>query len=114
LILNNCAGFGRSYHELGHPGYHPSLTEAAPGEAAAKDHVDFEGHSIVLYRQFRSGARRIAIDVDGTVCKATVVNGREGGKNIAQYSNGYGMAEVLSLKVGAVSCSVREGNVFGQ
>jgi hypothetical protein len=59
------------------------------------------------------GARRVSIVLDGTTCKATVVNGREGGKNIKQYSNRFGGAEVLSVQVGAVSCSVREGNVFG-
>jgi hypothetical protein len=88
------------------------VTETAPGEAAARDRVDFEGRSIVVYQQFRSGARRIAIDAEGTVCKATVVNGREGGKPIETYR--YGSAEVLSLQVGSVSCSIREGNVFGQ
>jgi hypothetical protein len=65
-----------------------------------------------VYRQFRSGARRIAIDTEGTVCKANVVIGREGGKPIETY--GYGSAEVLSLQVGSVSCSIKEGNVFGQ
>jgi hypothetical protein len=88
---------------------HPtSLAEAAPGEAAA-DHVDFEGRSIVVYRQFQSGARRIAINVEGTACKATILHGREGGKNIQRNMN-----EVLSIQAEGVSCSVREGNVFGQ
>jgi hypothetical protein len=104
---------GHSHHEqLGGPP--TGLTESAPGEAAAKERVDFAGRSIVVYRQFRSGARRIAIDVDGSTCKATVVNGREGGKSIKQYSNRFGGAEVLSIQVGAISCSIREGNVFGQ
>jgi hypothetical protein len=88
------------------------VTETVPGEAAARDRIDFEARSIVVYRQFRSGARRISIDLDGATCKATVVNGREGGKHIETY--GYGSAEVLTLQVGSVSCSIREGNVFGQ
>jgi hypothetical protein len=105
---------GRSRQELGGIGWVSSdLTETAPGDAAARERVEFEGRSIVMYRQFESGARRIAIDVDGTSCKAQVINGREGGKNIARRS-GYGGYEILSVQVGAVSCSIREGNVFGQ
>jgi hypothetical protein len=86
--------------------------EAAPGEAAA-EHVDFEGRSLVVYQQFRSGARRIPIDVEGTACKATTAHSREGGKNIKRTLAG-GEAEVLSTQAADVSCSVREGNVFGQ
>jgi hypothetical protein len=101
---------GRNFHDqMSRP---TSLTEAAPGEAAA-EHVDFEGRSLVVYQQFRSGARRIAIDVEGTACKATIVHGREGGKNI-QRTLGGGEAEVLSTKAEGVSCSIKEGNVFGQ
>jgi hypothetical protein len=72
------AGFG-GYRYDGTSASRPSLTETAPGEAA-EDRVDFEGRSIVVYKQFRSGARRIAIDVDGTTCRAMIVHGREGGK----------------------------------
>lgn len=40
-------------------------SDTAPGQSAVNDHVDFEGHSIVVFREFQSGARRIAIDFDG-------------------------------------------------
>jgi hypothetical protein len=113
VIYNGMSG--RSMHELG--GVHVTstgVTEAAPGEVAAKDHVDFEGRSIAVYRQFRSGARRVGINLDGTACKAAVVNGREGGKSIAQYSTAFGRSQLLSVQVGSVSCSIRGGNVFGQ
>jgi hypothetical protein len=95
VISHGFAGHGH-HEQLG--GWPSALTEAAPGKAA-KDHVDFGGRSIVVYRQFRSGARRVNIDLDGTTCKAKVVNGREGGKNIEQYSNRFGEAEVLSVQV---------------
>jgi hypothetical protein len=36
--------------------------ETAPGQASARDYVNFEGRSIVVYREFESGARRIAFD----------------------------------------------------
>jgi hypothetical protein len=85
-------------------------SEAAPNESNSP-HFDFQGRSVLLYWQFKSGVRRIAIDVDGsgTGCKATVINGREGGKDILQTRT-----EISSVQVGAVSCSIREGNVFGQ
>jgi hypothetical protein len=108
---------GRSNQEAGGSGARRStnLTETAPEEAAAaKQRVEFEGRSIVVYRQFLSGAHRIAIDTDGTTCKATVINGKEAGANNVRYSGGYGRYEILSVQVGSVSCSIREGNVFGQ
>jgi hypothetical protein len=40
-------------------------SEMSPDESEAKDRAEFEGHSIVVYREFQSGARRITIDVDG-------------------------------------------------
>jgi hypothetical protein len=83
---------------------------AAPGDSKL-DHFDFQERSVVAYTQFQSGARRIAIDLDatGTSCKANVIVGKEKGKAILRRR-----AEILSTQIGAVSCSVREGNVFGQ
>jgi hypothetical protein len=68
-----------------------------------------------VYRQFQSGARRIAIDFDGSgsTRKATVINGREGGENIVHYTNGRGRAEVFSLQIGSVNCSIREAAYSG-
>jgi hypothetical protein len=39
---------------------------------------------------------------------------RESGKNIKQYAFTGGGNEVLSVQLGAVSCSIREGNVFAR
>jgi hypothetical protein len=89
--------------------------EITPGDSASNGRVNFEGRSVVLYTQFQSGARRITIELDtaGTNCKATVVHGRERGQNIVRRT-GVGRAEVISTEVSAVSCSIKEGNVFGQ
>jgi hypothetical protein len=89
--------------------------EITPGDSTSNDRVNFEGRSVVLYTQFQSGARRITIELDtaGTNCKATVVHGRERGQNIVRHT-GLGRAEVISTEVSAVSCSIKEGNVFGQ
>jgi hypothetical protein len=91
-----------------------SSTAPDQPSSEATDRVDFQGRSIVVYREFQSGARRIAIDWDGAGCKASVINGRQAGKNIVQQSGGRGQFDVSSIQVGTVSCSVREGNVFGQ
>jgi hypothetical protein len=39
----------------------------APGQTSsdAADHVDFQGRSVAVYSEFQSGARRIAIGLDG-------------------------------------------------
>jgi hypothetical protein len=88
----------------------------APGQSDAKDRVDFQGRSIVVYRELASGARRIAIDLAGagTECKAAVINGRQAGGTIALQMGGRGRVEVSSIEIGSVSCSIKEGNVFGQ
>jgi hypothetical protein len=79
--------------------------------------VDFQGRSIVVYTEFQSGARRIAIDLDGNGagCNATVINGKQAGKNIVyQYAGTLGRVEIFSIQIETASCSIQEGNVFGQ
>jgi hypothetical protein len=92
--------------------------DTAPDQSSsgAKDRVDVQGHLIVVYSEFHSGARRIAIDLGGapTGCNATVVNGRQAGKNIVHQTGGHGLVEVTSVHIESVTCSIREGNVFGQ
>jgi hypothetical protein len=83
--LNSSGMAGRNYHEQFRGT--TTRTEQAPGEATT-EHVDFDGRSIVVYQQFRSGTRRIDIDAKGTVCRATIVNGREGGKDIERKLDG--------------------------
>jgi hypothetical protein len=101
----------REARGIGHP-----ISEISPDKpiSALNERADFEGRSIVVYKQFPSGVRRIAIDLGdaGTGCKATVINGRESGKSAVRNS-GRGKVELSSIQVGTVSCSIREGNVFG-
>jgi hypothetical protein len=91
-------------------------SETAPdvSSSSATEHVNFEGRSIIVNTQFESGARRIAIDFDHNAgCKADVVNGKEAGKKL-EGGVQRGRFEASSIQVGSVSCSIREGNVFGQ
>jgi hypothetical protein len=108
---------GRAYGGMGaaQPSGHGVST--APGQSDAQDRVDFQGRSIVVYSEFQSGARRIAVDLydGGTGCKATVINGKQAGKNIVQQNSVRGEIEVSSIQIGSsVTCSVRDGNVFAQ
>jgi hypothetical protein len=115
-VFQTVIGGGSRHQSGGTSPIKGATSEAAPGASAAKDRVTFEGRSVVVYRELQSGARRVVIDVDGagTGCKASVVHGREGGKTMARNARGAGMSEIFSIQVGAVNCSIREGNVFGQ
>jgi hypothetical protein len=41
------------------------------------------------------------------------MHGKEGGKNQVQQT-GRGTTEVFSTQLSSASCSIREGNIFGQ
>jgi hypothetical protein len=108
---------------IGGLSYHSQMTstrsqgsKSAPGQSDSKDRVDFQGRTIVVYREYESGARRIAIDVEGadTSCNAAVIIGRQTGSNVVTRGGTRGPFEASSIQVGTVSCSIREGNVFGQ
>jgi hypothetical protein len=114
-LIQGGAGVG-NHHLQGIGGVAGQL-ENSPDASQHEIHVDFAGRSIVVYREFESGAHRIAIEFDGTNtnCKATVVNGRQAGKKgLVQVSSRGGRTEVSSIEVGTTNCSIREGNVFGQ
>jgi hypothetical protein len=104
---------GLSYHSQS-SGTRSQSSESAPGQSDVKDHVDFQGRSIVVYREFDSGARRIAIDLEGTSCKAAVMLAHQAGSKLVSQSGPRGVLEASSIQVGTVSCSIKEGNVFGQ
>jgi hypothetical protein len=93
-----------------------SQSETAPGDSTSGGHATFEGRSLVVYKGFESGARRVVVNFDssGTGCNATAINGKEAGKNMVRNTVGHGRVEVFSTQVGAVTCSIQAGNVFGQ
>jgi hypothetical protein len=77
--------------------------------------IQFSGNSMTITNQMGSGARRITVTFDGgSSCSATVLNAREGGKNMVIKSRYTGQnREVLSSQFSVTGCSVRDGNVFG-
>ena len=75
----------------------------------------FEGRSLILDSAFTSGARRIIIDFDNGFegCQAKMIVGKESGRPLRQTGMITAVElEVDSITVGAVSCSMRDGNPF--
>jgi hypothetical protein len=79
----------------------------------------FEGNTLLVENAFKAGgARRIAIQFDGAygTCTAQVINGRSAGATSAVQKSLItgGEIEVISVSTGAATCSVKDGNVFGE
>lgn len=91
--------------------------DAVSGESSRN--VSFTGNSMTMVGGHGSGgARSIHVTFDGGFqgCSAQVVSGKESGaSSIRAKSMVTGEAiEILSIKTGAASCSVKDGNVFGE
>lgn len=91
--------------------------DAVGGESGR--HISFTGNSMSMTSGHGSGgARSILVTFDGGFqgCSAQVVSGKEAGASaIRTKSLVTGEAiEILSTKTGPASCSVRDGNIFGE
>jgi hypothetical protein len=81
--------------------------------------ISFQGRSLVAVQMGEHGARRILVTFDPgfTTCTAEVIRGKEPGAS-SMVSNSLitpgNRTEIQSVKTTGVSCSTREGNVFGQ
>lgn len=76
----------------------------------------FSGQAMTIVRVGQGGARRVAVAFDAgfSSCSATAGTGFEAGKTYTSYSPiTKRNVEIRSSSVGSVSCSVRDGNVFG-
>jgi hypothetical protein len=96
------------------------MYEREPGGARATGvragGTSFSGQTMAMYTVFESGARQILINFDSSFssCEAKISHGKEGGGAMRQTSLISGRKlEVASITVSGVSCSVKEGNVFG-
>ncbi len=73
----------------------------------------FAGNQLIGTAVFDGGARRIAVSFDPgfSSCTANVVYGKSGSANQKWKSlDGTQTFELISVSVGAVGCSIREGN----
>lgn len=78
--------------------------------------VRMAGRSIVEIVKFDSGARRVEIKFDDgfRACSVHVLYGKEGSTPIVSRGMTTRLHAVTSLDIGGQSCSVRDGNMFGQ
>jgi hypothetical protein len=89
------------------------------GENAGGGQVSqLRGHTLTVMTRFEGGARMARIDFDQSFssCTATVILGRENGGGVARgraLDNGKPL-EIASTTVSGTSCSLQNGNVFGQ
>lgn len=78
--------------------------------------VSFSGNTMnVTMRVGDGGARNLVANLSGDSCSAQVIAGKEqGASRIRAKSMVTGAElEIVSMKTGAASCSIRNGNVFG-
>ncbi len=91
--------------------------DAVGGEGGSARVVAFSGNTLTMSRAMNGGARNIMVTFDGGFqsCSAQVLTGKEAGSgSIRAHSMVNGNAiEMLSVKTGAASCRVQDGNVFG-
>lgn len=74
--------------------------------------ISFSGRTLIVFQTAASfGVRRIRVTFDRgfTICSADVIRGKEAGAAVILGSHG---AIIESVKTTAVSCSLRDGNVF--
>jgi hypothetical protein len=72
---------------------------------------------LAMYGEFGGGARRVAVDFDGTYksCTVGVTIGKQAGRTSFSQNNMRGQRlEVFSVQTGGFECSIQEGNVFAQ
>ena len=89
--------------------------DQAPGQDGSRT-TAFEGQSMTVFGQFRGGAQRTVVHFDNgfSGCSATTGLGFQSGQTSVSVSPITGRrVEMRSLTVTGVSCSVRNGNVFG-
>jgi hypothetical protein len=80
-------------------------------------HWRFENGALVADQLFLRGARRFTINLSGGFdsCSLNVLHGKEAGTTPIRYRGLDNRVEyeIIDIKVTSTSCSVRQGNVFG-
>jgi hypothetical protein len=75
-----------------------------------------EGNALVIDQISTGGARRLTVkfDKDFAACSIDVIHGKSGQRTRHRNLENSAWLELVSIKVTATSCSVSNGNVFGQ
>lgn len=77
--------------------------------------ITANGNSISLQANYGNYGRNMRIDVapGGTGCSAQMSVGKESGSAPKAFQSGGRTIEIHSVSVNGISCSIRQGNVFG-
>jgi len=89
--------------------------EIAPGQSSSS--LAFQGNNAMVGTSVFSGfARRLTVTFDASFsgCSASVVYGKSGGPTKWKSPDGSRTFEMLSVSVGTISCSIRDGNALAQ
>jgi hypothetical protein len=99
-----------SYHQA-------SVSKQISGTGDNFLHWRFENGTLVADQLFIRGARRITIIFGGRFdsCSVNVLHGKEAGTTPIYYRGTDSRIEyeIIDIKVTSTSCSIRQGNVFG-
>lgn len=112
-IFSEKMGMGMGMRGRGR-GHQAQMSQEVSDEGGNREVTEWrtEGRSLVAYKTFKSGARRLVVDFDNEYksCSLKVQFAREGGAhNIIQ---GHGRWEILSIDVSSPTCRIQEGNTF--
>ena len=79
--------------------------------------LSFQGRSIHTDVKYESGARRITVNFDEGFrsCSVNIIHGKEeGAPGIVQYGMNTRLHMLTSVSVSSPTCSIRDGNIFGE
>lgn len=110
------------YSFAGKRGLKSGKRDAVGGEGSGNRKVAFSGNSMNVSMGMGGGggggARNILVNFDGGFqgCSAQVISGKESGAASIRTRSmvSGGDLEILSIKTGAASCRIQDGNVFGE
>jgi hypothetical protein len=98
-------------------GSHSNEQVGAQGQSLGEGSrsVRADGNSITLQANYGNIARNLRIEVaaGGAGCNAQMSVGKEAGSAPKAFRSGGRTIEIHSTSVSGVSCSIRQGNVFG-
>ncbi len=114
------SGAGRPFSRLtasSRGGNHGNEQVGAQGQSLSGEarSITVNGSTITLQANYGNYARNLRIDVaaGASGCNAQMAVGKESGSAPKAFKSGGRTIEIHSVSVSAISCSIRQGNVFG-
>lgn len=113
------SGAGRPFARISNSGRRGNQSAEQVGEGGQSlgggaRSLKADGNTITLQAIYGNYARNLRVDVTASGCNAQMSVGKESGSAPKAFKNRAGMKiEIHSLSVSGVSCSLQQGNVFG-